>query len=188
MKLIPAFTLLFQASYDSGILPAVWKSAWITSIFKKGDKCVASNYRPVNLKCVACKLLEHILCSEIRNFLDEHGILTPYQHGLRKFLSCESQLVVTTHNLLKSVYVREEADIAILNFSEAFDMVAQNRQVHKLRLYGIGGRTLQWISNFLIGQTENVMVNGVRWHSQNPTDGDYVLSGVPQGAVMGPLL
>ena len=57
-----AFTFLFQASYDSGILPAVWKSAWITPILKKDDKCVASNYRPVSLTCVACKLLEHILC------------------------------------------------------------------------------------------------------------------------------
>ena len=56
MELTPAFTFLFQASYDSGILPAVWKSAWITQIFKKGDKCVASNYRPVSLTRIACKL------------------------------------------------------------------------------------------------------------------------------------
>ena len=188
MELTPAFTFLFQASYDSGILPAVWKSAWITPIFKKGDKCVASNYRPVSLTCVACKLLEHILCSEIRKFLDEHGILTPHQHGFRKFFSCESQLLVTTHDLLKRLDVREEVDIAILDFSKAFDVVPHKRLLRKLRLYGIEGRTLQWISNFLIGRTQSVMVNGVRSHSRSPTDGDCVLSGVPQGTVMGPLL
>ena len=188
MELTPAFTFLFQASYDSGILPAVWKSAWITPIFKKGDKCVASNYRPVSLTCVACKLLEHILCSEIRKFLDEHGILTLYQHGFRKFFSCESQLLVTTHDLLKRLDVREEVDIAILDFSKAFDVVPHKRLLRKLRLYGIEGRTLQWISNFLIGRTQSVMVNGVRSHSRSPTDGDCVLSGVPQGTVMGPLL
>ena len=167
MELTTAFTFLFQASYDSGILPAVWKSAWITPIFKKGDKCVASNYRPVSLTCVACKLLEHILCSEIRKFLDEHGILTPYQHGFRKFFSCESQLLVTTHDLLKRLDVREEVDIAILDFSKAFDVVPHKRLLRKLRLYGIEGRTLQWISNFLIGRTQSVMVNGVRSHSRS---------------------
>ena len=188
MELTPAFTFLFQASYDSGILPAVWKSAWITPIFKKGDKCVASHYRPVSLTCVACKLLEHILCSEIRKFLDEHGILTPYQHGFRKFFSCESQLLVTTHDLLKRLDVRDEVDIAILDFSKAFDVVPHKRLLQKLRLYGIEGCTLQWISNFLIGRIQNVMVNGVRSHSRSPTDGDCVFSGVPQGTVMGPLL
>ena len=113
MELTPAFTFLFQAWYDSGILPAVLKSAWITPIFKKDDKSVASNYRPVSLTCVACKWLEHIICSEIRKFLDEHGILTPYQHWFRKFFSFESQLLLTTHDLLKRLDIQEEVDIAI---------------------------------------------------------------------------
>ena len=142
----------------------------------------------MSLTCVACKLLEHILCSEIRKFLDEHGILTPYQHGFRKFFSCESQLLVTTHDLLKRLDVREEVDIAILDFSKAFDVVPHKRLLRKLRLYGIEGRTLQWISNFLIGRTLSAMVNGVRSHSRSPIDGDCVLSGVPQGTVMGPFL
>ena len=122
------------------------------------------------------------------NFLDEHGILAPYQHGFRKFLSRESQLLVTTHDLLKRLDVREEVDIAILEFSKAIDVVAHKRLLWKLRLYGIEGRTLQWISNFLINQTQSVMVNGVCSHSQSPTDGECVFSGVPQGTVMGPLL
>ena len=93
-ELTPAFTLLFQVSYNTGKLPDVWKAAWITPVFKKGDKCEAANYRPVSLTCVACKLLEHILCSQIRDHLDQHGILTPYQHGFLKKLSCESQLFI----------------------------------------------------------------------------------------------
>ena len=79
--LAPVFTFLFQSSYDSGTFPAVWKSAWITLVFKKYYTCVASNYRPVSLTCVSSNLLEHILCSQIRNCLDQHGILSPYQHG-----------------------------------------------------------------------------------------------------------
>ena len=187
-ELAPAFTLLFQTSYESGALPASWKAAWITPVFKKGDKCVASNYRPVSLTCVSCKLLEHILCSQIRGYLDQHGILSPLQHGFRKKLSCESQLLVTTHDLLTRLDKFEEVDVAILDFSKAFDVVPHSRLLRKLRLYGIEGRTLQWISSFLQGRTQSVMVDGVRSHPGSPTDGDDVISGVPQGTVMGPLL
>ena len=89
---------------------------------------------------------------------------------------------------LRRLDVREEVDIAIIDFSKAFDVVPHNRLLWKLRLHGIEGRALQCISAFLIGLTESVMVNGVRSNSQSPTDGDCVPSGVPQGTVMGPLL
>ena len=188
VELAPVFTILFQNSYDSGQIPAVWKAAWITPVFKKGDKCVAANYRPVSLTCVSCKLLEHILCSQIRGYLDKHGILSPYQHGFRKKLSCESQLLVTTHDLLKRLDKHEEVDIAILDFSKAFDVVPHQRLLRKLRLYGIERRTLNWISCFLQGRTQSVVVDGVRSHSRSRIDGDDVISGVPQGTVMGPLI
>ena len=149
---------------------------------------MASNYRPVSLTCVSCKLLEHILCSHIRDYLDRHNILSPYQHGFRKKLSCESQILVTTHDLLKRLDKREEVDVAILDFSKAFDVVPHARLIRKLRLYDIQGHRLQWISSFLRGRTQSVMVDGVRSHTGSFIEGDDVVSGVPQGTVMGPLL
>ena len=187
IELAPVFTRLFQTSYNSGSLPSTWKSAWITPVYMKGDKCLASNYRSVSLTCVSCKLLEHILCSQIRDYLDRHNILSPYQHGFRKKLSCESQLLVTTHDLLKRLDKREEVDVAILDFSKAFDVVPHARMIRKLRLYGIQGYTLQWISSFLRGRTQSVMVDGVRSHTGSSIEGDDVVSGVPQGTVMSSL-
>ena len=188
VELAPVFTVLFTKSYNTGTLPEVWKSAWITPVFKKGSKSEAANYRPVSLTCVACKLLEHVLCSHIRDHLDRNGVLCPNQHGFRKKLSCESQLLVTTHDLLSRLDSREEVDIAILDFSKAFDVVPHERLLRKLRLYGIEGKCLAWIREFLMGRTQSVLVDGVRSHSASRTDGDAVLSGVPQGTVMGPLL
>ena len=182
------FTSLFKSSYSRSEIPDVWKTAWISPIFKKGSKSDPANYRPVSLTSVACKLLEHILCSHIRNHLDRHGILCPNQHGFRKRLSCESQLIVTAHDLLMKLDKKEEVDMAILDFSKAFDVVPHERLLRKLRLYGIEGKASNWIKSFLVGRTQSVIVNGTRSHSRSQIDGDPVISGVPQGTVMGPLL
>ncbi len=62
-EIAPMLSLIFQVSLDSGELPSDWKEASISPIFKKGDRVKASNYRPVSLTCVSCKLLEHIVHS-----------------------------------------------------------------------------------------------------------------------------
>ena len=187
-ELAPCYTLLFQTSYDTGVVPDIWRTAWVSPVFKKGDKCCAVNYRPVSLTCVPCKLMEHIIVSNMRTHFDNHGILTPFQHGFRKNHSCESQLLVTAHDLQKRLDRKEEVDISVLDFSKAFDVVPHKRLVSKLRLYGVHGKNSAWVESFLTGRTQSVMVEGVRSHSGTATAGDDVLSGVPQGTVLGPLL
>ena len=72
-ELNPIFAHLFQQSIDSGDIPKEWTPANISPLFKKG----ACNYRPVSLTCVPCKLLEHIVCSNIMAHLDEHKLKPP---------------------------------------------------------------------------------------------------------------
>ena len=69
-ELGPIFAHLFQQSIDSGDIPKVWTLANLSPLFKKGDRSLACNYRPVSLTCVPCKLLEHIVCSNIYMFSD----------------------------------------------------------------------------------------------------------------------
>ena len=78
--------------------------------------------------------------------------------------------------------------IGIMDFSKAFDVVPHQRLMRKIHLYGISGRTSDWIAEFLNGRTQSVLVDGVCSHPGSRTDGDPVLSGLPQGTVMGPLM
>ena len=179
----PILTDIYTQSLSSGELPSTWKSAYISPIFKKGAVCEAENYRPVSLTCIPCKILEHIICSHLRSHLDKYGALSPYNHGFRKYHSCDTQLILTIQDLLiRKDAVKSQTDVGILDFAKAFDKVPHGRLLNKLRIFGIDGEIAQWISGFLHDRTQAVVVDG------STSSQASVLSGVPQGTVMGPLL
>ena len=151
-------------------------------MFKKGARSDPANYRPVSLTCILCKLLEHVLCTHVRGHLDKHGILSPENHGFRSRHSCETQLLLTTHDLMQQRDLGHQVDVAILDFSKAFDTVPHKRLLGKLELYGITGNVHRWITHFLVGRNQSVVVDGARSKEEE------VKSGVPQGTVLGPLL
>ena len=91
-----------------------------TTIQEKGDRSKPSNYRPVSLTLICCKIMEHIIHSTVMKHLDMHDILVNAQYGFRKFRSCESQLIVTVQDLADSLNRNEQVDGILLDFSKAF--------------------------------------------------------------------
>ena len=122
-ELAPVVTALFRQTLENGILAIDWTEAIISPVYKKGNDHLASNYRPVSLTCVLSKVMEHIVCKHILSHLDTHRILTQYQHGCHKAHSCESQLLLTVNDLMCSYDKKIQTDVAILDFSRAFDTV-----------------------------------------------------------------
>ena len=181
-ELAPILSFIYQTSLNTGKLPQDWKTANISPIFKKGDRVKASNYRPVSLTSVACKLLKHVIHSHIMKYFDAHNVLTPQQHGFRQAHSCETQLIQTVHDFTTSLNNNTQTDVVIMDFSKAFDVVPHNRLLLKLSQYGIDGSINRWIGSFLKGRKQRVVIGGD--HSNWAT----VDSGVPQGTVLGPLL
>lgn len=116
------------------------------------------------------------------DFLEDHEILIDEQHGFRRKRSCESQLIITADDLAKVLNSQGQSDMTILDFSKAFDKVPHHRLINKLEYYGIRGNTKQWISQFLSNRKQKVLVDG------ESSDESSVLSGVPQGTVLGPIL
>ena len=174
-ELAPILTLVFQASLHQQSLPDIWKHANVNPINKKADKTNPPNYQPVSLTCISCKLLEHIICSNLMQHLTKHNILYPLHHGFREKRSCESQLIEFVHDIAFNMQKGHQNDVVVMDFAKAFDKVAHNRLLYKLSSYGVNWNTLGWIGSFLSGRSQKVVLEG-KSSSSAP-----VLSGVPQG-------
>ena len=93
VEIAPVIQLIFEKSLATGALPSDWTKANVSPIFKKGEKSNPSNYRPISLKCILCKVMEHIIASNITAHFNRYNILYDLQHGFRQKRSCETQLL-----------------------------------------------------------------------------------------------
>ena len=164
------------------IPPKEWLLGNICPLFKKGDRALACNYSPVSLTCVSCKLLEHIVCSNIMAHLDEYKLLTDRQHAFRERYSCETHLTNVKNDWVKILDKGAQINTFNLDFEMAFDEPPHELLKTKIFDYGSSRKTLGCIDSFLCYRTQRTVVNGEisKWAS--------VLSGVPQGTVLGLLL
>ena len=113
---------------------------------------------------------------------DRQDILFPLQYGFQQKKSCELQLLGLVGDLHNNLDQGRQTDVLVMYFSKAFHKVGHQRLLRKLEYYGVRGRNLQWISNFLLHRRQQVVLDG---YQSSPIE---VESGVPQGSVLGPCL
>jgi ribonuclease P/MRP protein subunit RPP40 len=174
--------MMFKQSLESGQVPADWRCANVTPIFKKGAKSSPGNYRPVSLTSVVCKLMERLIKDAIMEHVMTNGLLRQTQHGFIPKKSCLSNLLQFYEEVTKIVDEGVPVDIVYLDFAKAFDVVPHERLMIKLKAIGIHEKVLQWIRAWLKQRKQRVVLNG------KASTWEEVPSSVVQGSVLGPEL
>ena len=181
-ELAPSLLILFKQSLSYGGIDPSLKRADIVPVFKSGDRTAPSNYRPISLTSVIIKVLEIIICKQIVAFLISKGYLNPPQHGFREGCPCLSALLNVLDDITHLMSDGNTIDMVYLDFAKAFDKVDHRVLLHKIKTLGNTGKLGVWLYHFLTHRTHFVRLQGGISHAS------LVLSGVPQGTVLGPLL
>lgn len=178
----PSVTKLFNLSISSGQVPTDWKRSTVVPIPKSSDRSSPTNYRPISLLSILSKTLERHIHSLIATHLADNQLLSDRQWGFLPGKGTVTALLATTHNWFQSLENNKDVCAVFFDYRKAFDSVAHRPLLEKMSQLSINETIIQWVSSYLTSRRQSVVLNGATSDSAN------VLSGVPQGSVLGPLL
>ena len=182
-ELCSPIRIIWEESFENGTVPSFYKDAYITPLFKKGDRAKAVNYRPVALTSHIIKVYERILRGVMVDFIEKNQLLCNNQHGFRSGRSCLTQLLSHVDDIVQGLTRNADTDAIYLDFAKAFDKVDHRLLLLKMKRLGFHEKVINWIQSFLTERKQCVVLNDV-----SSLIAAAILSGVPQGTVLGPLL
>lgn len=181
-SILKSLCYLFNCIIECGSIPSTWKVANVTPIFKKGSATDPGNYRPISIICVCSKIFEIIVKKNIVVFLEANNLINPAQHGfLAKHSTC-TNLILSINDWSRNLDDKAGSLIAYVDFAKAFDSVSSAKLIFCLKHLGISGNLLKCLDSFLTGRCQRVKIGNCLSSVKS------LVSGVPQGSVLGPIL
>ncbi len=182
--LLPALTHIINTSLHTGIFPTAFKQARVTPLLKKPTLNTSrlENYRPVSLLPFVAKTLERVVFNQLSLFLSQYNKLDAKQSGFRSGHSTETALLSVTEALRVAKADSKSSVLILLDLSAAFDTVNHQILLSTLSSLGITGIPLRWFESYLTGRSFRVAWGG------EVSKAHQLVTGVPQGSVLGPLL
>lgn len=180
--IIPIVTHLVNFCIEHSIYPDQWKIAIVKPIPKLNEITEYKHLRPVCILSAMSKVLEKIMEYQLRTHLKAKQIIPEFQSGFRPQHSCLTALLNITDDVLSSADEGKITALVLLDFSKAFDTLDHEILIAILHFIGLDHSAVLLIQNYLIGRKQRVMINN---KSSSTVE---VLSGVPQGSILGPLL
>ena len=176
-----SFTDFINLSFKLATYPSEWKRANVIPLFKKDNRQLKTNHRPVSLLPSLFKICEKIVFLRIYEYLNDINFFYKYQSGFRPGDATVNQLVHLVHQIYQSLDKGNEVRIVFLDISKAFDKVWHVGLLCKLEALGVRGQLLEWIKSYLRGREQRVVLEG------QCSEWKVIGAGVPQGSVLGPL-
>jgi hypothetical protein len=183
--LAPFLVVMYNRSLVHGVVPAAFKTAYITPLLKKSglDPADVKSYRPISNLSVLSKLLERLVARQLIDYLTAFNLLPDLQSAYRSHHSTETAVLKVLADILRAVDSGDLALLTLLDLSAAFDTVDHETLLHRLNVsYGLGATAHDWFASYLSGRTQHVRCGSTR---SLPT---AVVCGVPQGSVLGTTL
>lgn len=173
---------IINVSLETGRVPSALKVSVIVPIAKVSLPTRPEHCRPINLLPVIDKLLEIIVCEQLRAYFEENNLLFAGQSGFREGHSCETALQYVCASWRKDIGEGNIVVTVFVDLKRAFETIDRNLLISKLEKYGVKSVALNWIKDYLQDRYHKTKINNKISNS--------VISqfGVPQGSVLGPLL
>lgn len=165
-----------------GYFPVELKMSRVVPVYKKGQKDSPSSYRPISIVPVFAKVFETVIYVQLNNYVESVGILNDAQFGFRKQKSTVDAIDGLVKNIHKVFEDKCYAQATFCDLSKAFDCVDHNSLLQKLKFYGVGDIGMKLLTSYLKNRSQLVSVG------KEKSNLAQVVTGVPQGSVLGPFL
>ena len=185
VHLLPYVKHIINSSLQEGLFPDQYKQALVKPKIKGHtlDKDDHLNFRPLNNLSFLSKAVERCVLNQLVNYLESNHMFSNFQSAYRKFHSCETAITKITNDILTSLDNKQCSFLLFLDLSAAFDTIDHSILLTTLQVkYGINGSVLHWINSYLSNRKCYVNINN------SYSKGIYLLFGVPQGSILGPIL